>query len=142
MTTSRSLLALIAGLTLTAPGVASAASPAGMWQTPEDHGLVEVYDCGGKLCGRIVTSDKLKAQPDLKDAANKDPALRDRPLKSLVLMRNFDGGPVRWRDGAIYRPQDGGTYKGSMELVDPNTLKLTGCVVAPLCKTQVWKRVK
>ena len=145
MTLSRALLALSATLLATSAGGPTTASPAaaspfGLWLTPDDHGQIEVFACQGKLCGRIVTSDKLRADPGLKDAANKDPALRDRPLKGLVLMKNFAGGPARWTGGAIYRPQDGGTYQGTIDLIDARTLKLKGCVVAPLCQTQVWKR--
>lgn len=145
MSLSRPLIALAAILPLTAGAASSsvaagAGGPVGLWLTPDDHGQVEVFACGGELCGRIVTSDQLKANPGLKDAANKDPALRGRPLKGLVMMKNFAGGPAHWTGGAIYRPQDGGTYQGTLDLVDANTLKLKGCVAAPLCRTQVWKR--
>jgi len=144
MTLPRPLLALAAALMLTAGAAptlaAGEASPIGVWKTPDDNGQIEIFACGGKLCGRIVTSAQIKANPGLKDSANKDPALRNRPLKGLVLMTGFGGGPSRWTGGAIYRPQDGGTYQGTIDLVDAGTLKLKGCVVAPLCQTQVWKR--
>lgn len=144
MILSRPLLALAATLSMAAAGGSTAATPAaspvGVWLTPEDHGQVEVFACGGKLCGRIVTSDKLRANPGLKDAANKDPALRNRPLKGLVIMTGFTGGPTRWTGGTIYRPQDGGAYQGTLDVVDAGALKLKGCVVAPLCQTQTWKR--
>jgi uncharacterized protein (DUF2147 family) len=144
MTLSRPVLALAATLLVVSAGGTTAAptgaSPVGLWLTPDDHGQIEVFACGSKLCGRIVTSDKLRADPGLKDAANKDPALRDRPLKGLVIMTGFNGGPARWTGGAIYRPQDGGAYQGTIDLIDARTLKLKGCIVAPLCQTQVWKR--
>lgn len=146
MTTRTAALALLTGLALAASGPSTAAtpagSPAGVWLTPEDRGQVQLFDCGDRLCGRIVTSDQLRANPDLKDANNRNPALRDRPLKALTLIRDFSGGPRVWKGGSIYRPQDGGTYKGTLEMIDANTLKMTGCVAAPLCKTQVWKRVR
>jgi len=144
MTLPRPLLALAAALMLTAGAAptlaAGEASPIGVWKTPDDNGQIEIFACGGKLCGRIVTSAQIRANPGLKDSANKDPALRNRPLKGLVLMTGFSGGPARWTGGAIYRPQDGGTYQGTIDLVDAGTLKLKGCVVAPLCQTQTWKR--
>lgn len=145
MSQHRPFLALTAILLLTAGAASSsvaagASSPVGIWLTPEDHGQIEVYPCGGKLCGKILISDKLRANPGLKDEANKDPALRNRPLKGLVIMTGFNGGPARWTGGAIYRPQDGGTYQGTIDLVEPVTLKLKGCVVAPICQTQTWKR--
>lgn len=145
MSLPRRFLALTAALMLAAgaassSGAAGAGSPVGVWLTPDDHGQIEVYPCGSRLCGRILTSDKLRANPGLKDEANKNPALRGRPLKGLVIMTGFAGGPARWTGGAIYRPQDGGTYQGTMDLVGAGALKLKGCVVAPLCQTQEWKR--
>jgi uncharacterized protein (DUF2147 family) len=119
----------------------AAAGPEGLWNTPVHHGVVEVYDCGEAICARIVTSDTLKRDPTEKDIKNKDPALRDRPLKGLTVMSDFKGGPMEWKDGRAYDPADGGTYRGSMKLVDPDTIRLTGCIVFPLCQTQTWTRV-
>lgn len=144
MILSRPLPALVAAVVLASTAgstaASSAVSPIGLWLTPDDHGQVEVLACGDKLCGRIVTSDRLKADPGLKDTANKNPALRNRPLKGLMIMTGFNGGPARWTGGTIYRPQDGGAYQGTIDMVDARTLKLKGCVVAPLCQTQTWKR--
>ena len=36
------------------PGVASAADPYGVWIRPSTGTQVHFYDCGGKLCGKIV----------------------------------------------------------------------------------------
>lgn len=136
-------LALAAAIGLTATtALSSDASPIGVWTTPEDGGQVRILACGANLCGRVVTSKQLKADPTLKDARNKDPALRGRPLKDLQLMSGFSGGPKVWKNGRIYRPQDGGTYSGRMELVDANRLKVTGCVAPGLCQTQTWTRVR
>jgi uncharacterized protein (DUF2147 family) len=138
---------MLRGLALAAAmfGLASAASaatgPEGLWNTPVRHGVVEVYDCGEAVCARIVTSDNLKRDPTEKDIKNKNPALRDRPLKGLTVMSDFKGGPTEWKDGHAYDPADGGTYHGSMKLVDPDTIRLTGCIIFPLCQTQTWTRV-
>jgi uncharacterized protein (DUF2147 family) len=120
---------------------AAAAGPEGFWATPEHHGVVEVYDCGAAICARIVTSDNLRRDPTEKDLKNKDPALRDRPLKGLTVMTDFKGGPEEWKDGRAYDPDDGGTYHGSMKLVAPDVIRLKGCIVFPLCRTDTWTRV-
>ena len=143
----RRFLALTAAVLL-ASGAASSsvaagpASPVGVWMTGDNHGLVEVYACGARLCGKILTSDQLKADPTLKDTENKDPALRGRPLKGLVFMTGFAGGPPRWTGGSLYRPSNGSLYQGSIEMTDANTLKLKGCIVAPLCANPVWTRAR
>ncbi len=134
-------LTLAAALGLTGATSAAAAGPEGLWNTPVHHGVVEVYDCGADVCARIVTSDNLKRDPTEKDVKNKDPALRDRLLKGLTVMSDFKGGPTEWKDGHAYNPADGGTYHGSMKMVDSDTIRLTGCIIFPLCQTQTWTRV-
>jgi uncharacterized protein (DUF2147 family) len=122
-------------------GVAHAASPIeGRWLTPVQHGVVEITACGEAICGRVLSSDTLKADPALKDIHNKDAALRTRSVKGMTMLAGFTGGPKEWKGGTAYNPDDGNTYKGSLTLADANTLKVTGCVVFPLCKTQTWTR--
>lgn len=120
---------------------ASAQDVTGRWRNPSEDGDLVIYACGDKICAKGVPSDASKAVEDVKDVKNKNPELRSRSLNGLEVMRGFAGGPKVWSGGSIYRPADGNTYSGRMELVDPNTLKLTGCVVAPLCQSQTWKRV-
>jgi uncharacterized protein (DUF2147 family) len=124
-----------------------AASPArasveGLWRTPTDNGQVRIEACGPKICARIVTSDRLKAFPDQRDAHNHDHALRTRRLKEALIAQGFSGGPTRFTGGTVYDPAGGGTYTGSIVLTGPDTLKLTGCIVAPFCRSQTWTRIK
>ena len=46
-----------------------------------------------------------------------------------------------WDDGEIYNPEDGKTYDSEMEVIDADTVKVSGCVWF-ICKTQTWKRVE
>ena len=137
----RMRLAVLAALAAASP--AWAASPAeGLWRTPAHGGLVEIAACGEALCGRLVTSAGIRADPGLKDTQNRNPALRGRTLKDLPMLQGFTGGPTEWKGGTVYNPEDGGTYKGTIKLTGPDTLKLTGCIIFPLCKSQVWTRAK
>ena len=138
---ARWMAGLIAAGALAAAGRASAAAPvAGRWLTPENNGVVEITDCGGGVCGRVVTSDRIKLNPDQKDVLNKDVSLRGRTIKGLQLFDTMMGGPKVWR-GKVYNPADGGTYSGSVQLVSAGKMKLTGCIVWPLCKSQTWTRI-
>ena len=139
MTKAPVLLALFA---FTAAPALAASPVDGMWRTQTRNGQVQIYDCGQALCGKLITSDGLKADPALKDVKNKDEGMRGRPLKDLVLLQGFTGGPSEWKGGSVYNAEDGKTYKGSIKLISPDQLKLTGCIVAPLCKTQTWNRIK
>ena len=135
------ILALAAALADPTPATAATADLSGLWHTPVDGGsVVRLAPCGEALCGRIVTSPKLKAVPDQKDIRNRDVALRGRTLRDLMFMKVKPTGPGLWGDGWIYNPEDGGTYQGVMELKPDGSLRLTGCIVRPFCKTQIWRR--
>lgn len=126
-------------------GPASAASPdivVGKWRTPSRHGVVDIARCGGSLCGRLVESDNLRTNPDLRDVNNKDTAKRNRKLKDLQILGGFTSGKDGWNGGTIYNPEDGGTYKATITTAGNDTLKLKGCIVWPLCKTQTWTRLR
>ncbi|KSB88224.1 hypothetical protein AS593_06425 [Caulobacter vibrioides] len=134
------ILAAVASAAFVAP--AMAADITGLWQTETNGGQVEISRCGNSLCGKLLTSDNIKKNPALKDEKNKDPSLRTRPLKGLQLLWGFSGGPTEWTGGKVYKADDGKTYSGTITMANADTLKLKGCVVAPLCKTQTWTRVR
>jgi uncharacterized protein (DUF2147 family) len=126
-----------------AASAAGAASPAdGLWAGPEHGVVIRVETCGDALCGYIVTSNRIAANPNLLDEHNPDSSLRARRLKGLALFSGLKGGPPEWRGGSAYDVGDGKTYHASLRLKDPNTMILTGCIVAPLCQSQTWVRVK
>lgn len=139
---TRGTLAAAALLACAFATPALAAEPTGLWQTPTRGGQVEITKCGSALCGRLVTSEGLQADPALKDVHNQNTALRGRALKGLTILTGFTGGPGEWTGGSIYNADDGKTYSGSITLDGGDKLKLRGCVIAPLCKTQTWTRLR
>jgi uncharacterized protein (DUF2147 family) len=133
------------GFMLLAAAAAALASPnavAGKWETPTRHGVVEIASCGASICGRLVDSDGLRADPQLRDVHNKDAGQNGRPLKGLLMLQGFRATEAGWDGGTIYNAEDGGTYKATITMVDADTLKLRGCIVWPLCKSQTWKRIR
>lgn len=127
-----------------ASGPAWAAEPEsvlGTWRTPSRHGVVEIERCGTSICGRLVDSDNIRNNPELRDVNNKDQTKRGRRLKGLQILGSFAREQDKWTGGTVYNPEDGGTYRGTITPVDARTLKLKGCIVWPLCKTQTWTRI-
>jgi uncharacterized protein (DUF2147 family) len=120
----------------------SADSVIGQWMTETRHGIVNIQRCGPSICGTLITSDGIKANPTLKDANNKDDKLRERALKGVTMLQGFSQSDGMWDGGTIYNAEDGRIYKARITPVDANTLKLRGCVFVPLCKTQTWTRVR
>ncbi|WCT75315.1 DUF2147 domain-containing protein [Sphingomonas naphthae] len=133
-------------LALALAGAAGVAAPEnvvlGRWQTESRHGVVEIERCGPSICGKLTGSDGLTANPNLTDQKNKDEKLRGRKLMGVTLLQGFKWDDGAWGGGTIYNAEDGGTYKATVTPVDANHLKLKGCIVWPLCKTQTWTRLR
>ena len=55
--------------------------------------------------------------------------------------RASDGGDG-WSGGQLYNPPSGSTFKGGLRLAAPDKLEVTGCIVPPICQTQIWLRAK
>src|ERR1700750_3063103 len=130
-------------LFLMGTAVAAEADPnavIGRGRTEVRHGIVEISRCGPSLCGKLVDSDGLKANPNLLDTKNKDLKLRGRRLMGLQMLQGFTWKDGEWSGGTIYNGEDGGTYKATVTPVSNTQLKLKGCIVWPLCQTQTWTR--
>ena len=124
-----------------------AAAPAaddvvGRWKTETRNGVVEVQKCGASICGRLLSSDGLRANPALTDSQNKDAALRSRPLKGITILSGFTRADGAWTGGTIYKADEGKTYSATVTPIDADHLKVRGCIFVPLCKTQTWTRVR
>ena len=135
------LLGALAGAIAFTPAFA-AAPISGVWALSQNHVRIRIAPCGQAYCGRILTADKLRENPKLKDKMNRDPSLRARPVQGLMVMTGFTGGPQTWKGGHIYNPDDGRTYVSEMTLANTDTLQLKGCVFKPLCKSRTLTRVR
>jgi len=127
--------------------LAAAAGPAaqdalGRWQTETRHGVVEITACGPSICGKLVDSDAIRTNPQTRDIRNKDAAQRERLLKGLMMLQGFRIKGSEWAGGTIYNAEDGGTYQATLTPVGHDMLKVKGCIVWPLCKSQTWKRLR
>lgn len=128
-------------------GDRQAPRPTGRWLTPGVGSIVELEPCrrgaAGTLCGRIVWLwDALddSASPR-RDRENSDPKQRARPLVGTEILRGFhESSAGVWTGGAVYNPDDGRTYSGSIRLRADGTLELEGCALRVFCQAQVWRR--
>lgn len=133
---------MVLGMMLAAAAAVSPDAAIGRWKTETKNGIVEVAKCGASICGKLVSSDGIRANPDLTDSNNKDTALRGRKLMGLQILGGFTRENAAWTGGTIYNGDDGGTYKATVTPADADHLKVRGCIVWPLCKTQTWTRVR
>ena len=130
------------GLSMLAAAAAMSPEAAvGRWRTETRNGIVEVDRCGASICGRLVSSDGLRTNPNMLDINNRDTALRGRRLLNLQILGGFKRGAGEWTGGTIYNGDDGGTYKATVTPIDADHLKVKGCIIWPLCKSQIWTRI-
>jgi uncharacterized protein (DUF2147 family) len=90
----------------------------GVWLI-DGKAAAQIFDCSSLLCGRILWLQTPRdPQGQLKrDRNNRDPALRQRGLCGLTVLWGLrPAGPERWEDGWFYNPDDGKTYRVSVDL--------------------------
>lgn len=110
----------IAAAIAVATSTAALASPYGTWTRPSTGTKVEFYDCGGKLCGKIVSSK------------NKD------TIGKQIVSGASKTGENTWK-GNLLNTEDGQTYNGVITLEGPKALNLQGCVLGGIvCKGETW----
>ena len=124
----------------------------GRWQNEERDGIIKIYQCGEKYCGRIVWTKApvytasgpsgRTGQPRLDDN-NPDPILRNRPIAGLQIMDGFIfDGKNEWQQGTVYDPKSGNTYRGKMSLASQDELRMRGYVFFPFIgRTTTWSRL-
>lgn len=138
MTKPSALAGLAIAASLVLVSTAAAAQPApgveGVWRNPKNSVHVNIKPCGQKLCGLVVWASP-GAQEDARKGGTDN-------LIGLQLLRDF--GPEKpgvWK-GKVFVPDLKATFSGRAELIDANTLKARGCLLAGvLCKAQTWRRI-
>jgi uncharacterized protein (DUF2147 family) len=149
----RRTIFILALLLMLAPVAAMAAVPSsgvpptgdvsGYWYTEGHEGVVQLYHCADKICGRFQWIDVANPRNSSFDSRNPDPTKRERPLCRMQFMGDFmPDGAGHYIDGWIYSPRHGATFNAEMKLLDPNTLSLHGYLALPLFgMDQTWTRV-
>lgn len=121
------------------------ASPIGRWYAEGGAAQVDVSDCGGDLCGRVMwlRSPFDENGCELRDRYNPDPALRERPVIGVEILSGLEpAGDHAWTGGTIYDPASGNTYHCALLLDGENRLHLRGYIGVPLFgRTTTWIRV-
>lgn len=104
---------------------ASAAEPYGNWVRPSTGTQINFYDCGGKLCAKIV--------------AVKDPK-RSKEVGTVIMKGAAKTGDNKW-EGDLLDAESEKIYSGVVTLEGPRALNLKGCFLI-ICKGETWTKVK
>ena len=106
-----------------------------------DGSIISIINCDNRLCGvmeHIFTEDDSDPMTIL-DKNNPSNLLKTRPLIGVRLIDSFSLNPTKgvYKDGMLYDPRSGKSYKGKIQLLDKFTLKVEGCI-AFLCQGVLW----
>jgi len=122
-------------------GGTALADPKGLWQA-QDGATVRVTSCGQGVCAKLA-STKSQVDPATggawTDKNNPDPAMRARPLVGVQVFAMVPDGPGKW-SGQLYNVDNGQTLPGHVVEIDPNTIRVEGCV--GICGGQNMRRLQ
>ena len=137
---------LLVVLVATSPAGAQGPTPVGVWLHANGRIQIEIAPCDDRLCAKIVWfrwPNDAQGLP-LVDLKNRNPALRNRPLLGLTVLRSLRRtGEKIWGDGEIYNPDDGVDYRAQMSIEDNGSLRIRAYVLMPLFgHTLIWTRIR
>lgn len=115
-------IALLVGLA----NAARAAEPYGTWLRPSTGSQVRFYNCGGKLCGKVVA---------VTDQARKG------EIGKSILHGAVKSGENTWT-GELTDAGTGKVYSGTVTMESASALSLQGCIARILCQSETWTKVK
>ena len=111
----------------------------GTYLSENKTGKVEVTKQNGKYIGTLVWTSIEGA----KDEKNPDASLKKRTLKGVVILKDMTYDNGIWKNGTIYDPESGNTYKATIKLKSDGNLTLRGYIGVPaLGRNSVWTRPK
>ena len=111
----------------------------GTYLSENKTGKVEVTKQNGKYIGTLVWTSVAGA----KDEKNPDASLKKRTLKGVVILKDMTYDNGIWKNGTIYDPESGNTYKATIKLKSDGNLTLRGYIGVPaLGRNSVWTRTK
>lgn len=117
-------LTTLAAVLIISPALA--AEPFGKWMRPSTGAVVDFYNCGGKLCGKVVA---------VKDAS------RAKEVGTVIVKGAIKTGDNEWK-GSLLDTDNGKTYTGVITLVGADGLNLKGCALGIICEGETWRKVK
>lgn len=112
----------------------------GRWRTIRHGALVDIVDCGDATpCANLSWIDEAISEGNTQDIRNRNSELRNRPLIGAPILWGFEAEGTGWRDGWLYNPEDGKTFRAHMRLLSDRELEVSGCI-GVLCRSQIWTR--
>lgn len=120
-------------LIFAAAGSAQARSPIeGRWQ--KGNMQIEIKPCGNSLCGTVVKASA-------KQQARAERGSGTELIGSTLIKDIRPAGPNSYR-ARVFVADRNINASGKIRQVSPDRLKVSGCVLAIVCKSADWIRVR
>jgi len=136
--------AIVAGFAISVAPAGATPPEVGIWYDDTGRGAVKIDICGDTLCGKIVwLKEPVNVKGEaLTDKNNPEPSMRRRPICGLPVLGDLqqmsEGG---FDNGWVYDPKVGKSYSAALDLLNANTLKVTGYAgMRFLGKSLIWTR--
>lgn len=127
------LLSFAALAVIAAPAGASAKSPLeGRWKDGSME--IRIAPCGSKLCGTVIKASA-KQQAKVERGSGTE-------LIGARIITGIERVSPGTYQGRVYLPHRKLTANGTINQVSANQLKVKGCVLGIICKSETWDRVR
>jgi uncharacterized protein (DUF2147 family) len=125
------ILFFLTGFTTKSPQANNADKICGKWISSSKNIIVLVYREGNTFKGKMVwykNTDTSKGMDEWTDKHNPDPALRNRKILGLNILKEmtYSPGSDSWENGKIYDIGSGHEYSAAAHLGKDGVLKVTG----------------
>jgi len=139
-------VAFLGATTLAVPLTALAQpTPEGVWRTIDDEtgrprSLVRIWEHEGVLYGKI---EELFDDPNAL-CEKCEGTQKNQPVLGMLVLWGMQPDPddaSQWEGGTLFDPEKGKTYRGKLELQDPDTLEVRG-FIGPFSREQTWHRIQ
>ncbi len=104
----------------------------GIWDRTKNGWQVEFKACADNpelLCGEIISGE----------GTDKKTGESVVGIQMLYNLQRHRKKPNVWK-GKMYNPGDGGTYAGSVTVLNDNKIKMAGCMMKVMCRSEKWPR--
>ena len=110
-------------------------------ETGEEKSIVEIYEEGGKVYGKIV--EILRKDRKDKTCDRCPGAKKDKPILGMIIVEALEKNGSSYSGGTILDPTKGKEYRCKIwvEKETPDVLNVRG-YVAMFYRTQKWKKVE
>jgi len=122
----------------------------GDWWTEDREAIIRLSQDGDSVSGKIVwlaepnhpESHERAGEPVI-DEHNPEEEAQSRPVLGLEILWGFDHhSEGEWRDGSIYDPENGRSYRARLRMDGEDELRLRGYVGRPIFgRSSQWDRV-